>query len=319
MSPADGSTTTDARPVVRWDAVDGATGYQLQFALSSGAVSGADLQSTSATSVSFPFDLEAGDIAYWRVRAVVSTETHGLWSMVHQLRFEQIPVPQDGLLSEYLFAGNAVDTSGNGNHGIVDGATLIEDRFDRSGQAYYFDGTGSSILLPATTINREFSISGWIRIDDISKSNILYSERTSHGNGADDRSRVYVLRTGNGDANWPNRLVFHIRTKSGAWNDYDGYSVVTQNQYHSGWIHVVAIRDYGSLRIWVNGDEQDTQVNVDYHRNANLYDLRDPTNDRGYIGALWARLLYFGHGGIDDVRIYSRVLAPHEVQSLYTR
>lgn len=36
-----------------------------------------------------------------------------------------------GLVAHYTFDGDARDSSGNGNHGTVHGATLVEDRFGR--------------------------------------------------------------------------------------------------------------------------------------------------------------------------------------------
>jgi hypothetical protein len=54
----------------------------------------------------------------------------------------QIPsyVPTNGLVGWWPFNGNANDESGNGNHGVVNGATLTTDRFGNNGKAYSFDG-----------------------------------------------------------------------------------------------------------------------------------------------------------------------------------
>ena len=48
--------------------------------------------------------------------------------------------PRNGLVAEYLFDGNANDSSGNGYNGTVQGATLITDRFGRTNAAYSFNG-----------------------------------------------------------------------------------------------------------------------------------------------------------------------------------
>jgi hypothetical protein len=45
-----------------------------------------------------------------------------------------------GLIGEWLFSGNANDTSGFGNNGTVTGATLVNDRFGNQNSAYSFDG-----------------------------------------------------------------------------------------------------------------------------------------------------------------------------------
>ena len=47
---------------------------------------------------------------------------------------------QNGILGYWPFCGNANDTSGNGNNGIVTGANLTSDRFGNINSAYSFDG-----------------------------------------------------------------------------------------------------------------------------------------------------------------------------------
>lgn len=47
-------------------------------------------------------------------------------------------VPTDNLVAHYPFNGNADDTSGNGHHGTVLGATLTTDRFGNPDGAYHF-------------------------------------------------------------------------------------------------------------------------------------------------------------------------------------
>ena len=41
--------------------------------------------------------------------------------------------------------GNASDISGNGHHGVVNGATLSTDRNGNANKAYSFDGTNDYI------------------------------------------------------------------------------------------------------------------------------------------------------------------------------
>ena len=46
----------------------------------------------------------------------------------------------DGLVAYYPFNGNANDESGNGNDGVVNGATLTSDRFGDVDNTYLFEG-----------------------------------------------------------------------------------------------------------------------------------------------------------------------------------
>jgi Na+/H+ antiporter NhaB len=50
--------------------------------------------------------------------------------------------------AEYLFNGNANDTSGNGHDGTIYGATLAFDRFGNMNSAYSFDGVNDYIAMP---------------------------------------------------------------------------------------------------------------------------------------------------------------------------
>jgi hypothetical protein len=54
----------------------------------------------------------------------------------------QVPnyVPSDSLIGWWGFNGNAIDESGNGNDGTINGATLTNDRFGNNDAAYNFDG-----------------------------------------------------------------------------------------------------------------------------------------------------------------------------------
>ncbi len=56
----------------------------------------------------------------------------------------------DGLVAFYPFNGNALDESGNGNHGTVSGSVLTEDRFGKPNNAFLFDGVDDYIEVANT-------------------------------------------------------------------------------------------------------------------------------------------------------------------------
>jgi hypothetical protein len=75
-----------------------------------------------------------------------------------------VPVITNGLVAAYEFNGNANDVSGNGNNGVVNGATLTADRFGNTNSAYDFDGVNDIISIgPVLTSSNSLSIFGWIR------------------------------------------------------------------------------------------------------------------------------------------------------------
>jgi hypothetical protein len=80
--------------------------------------------------------------------------------------FAQIPtyVPTSGLVGWWPFDGNANDYSGNGNHGVVNGPSLSNDRFNNPNASYYFSGSGCATRIDINNFNyagtiNSFSIS----------------------------------------------------------------------------------------------------------------------------------------------------------------
>ena len=49
------------------------------------------------------------------------------------------------MVAFYPFTGNAADSSGLSNNGVVNGASLTTDRFGNANSAYYFNGLGDYI------------------------------------------------------------------------------------------------------------------------------------------------------------------------------
>ena len=80
----------------------------------------------------------------------------------------QVPsyVPTSGLVAWWPFTGNAIDSSGNGNNGTVNGATLTTDRFGYVNSAYYFSSAGCGPRIDATvntsSITNGLTISVWV-------------------------------------------------------------------------------------------------------------------------------------------------------------
>src|SRR4026208_640560 len=74
-------------------------------------------------------------------------------------------ITRDGLVAEYLFNGNANDTTGNGIRGVVRGATPAADRFGNPNSAYAFDGKDDWIVVspPPRLTNVELTVSVWAR------------------------------------------------------------------------------------------------------------------------------------------------------------
>jgi hypothetical protein len=83
----------------------------------------------------------------------------------------QVPsyVPQNGLVGWWPFNGNAIDESGKGNNGQVNGAVPTTDRFGAPNKAYQFNG-GQNIALNniqfQNYVNSGFTLSYWFTLTD---------------------------------------------------------------------------------------------------------------------------------------------------------
>lgn len=106
-----------------------------------------------------------------------------------------------GLIAEYLFQGDARDSSGKEHHGTVVGAKLCTDRFGNPDSAFFFDGKDDYIVIEnAPQLNSDaFSISVWCCYDRDTKLEGWNSAIVSQDGHF--KNRVFQLSTYN--AIWP--------------------------------------------------------------------------------------------------------------------
>ena len=105
IEPAPETTTTNARPSLRWTQADASLQYRVQLSTGGTAASvPVDEQVVSSASVQPPQDLPPG-MYQWRVAAIHPTKGQGPWGDVQPFRRVlpgpdvEIPAPQDGALT----------------------------------------------------------------------------------------------------------------------------------------------------------------------------------------------------------------------------
>jgi len=294
---------------IHWNDLAGAVGYEIQVTRNEEYLENALIRAVEDSQYVYDGTLSDGQELYWRIRAVDRVGYAGAWSNSHSFSISTVVAPRDGLVAEYLLNGTGVDTSTTGLDATIRGnPSSVFDRHGNAGGAMSFDGVDDALVGTARNINRHFTISGWVQADS-EADDVIYAEKSSWSStGSTLRDRVYLMRRETGE------ILFYIRTKSGAWNDYDGYVVETNAVFTSGWTHVAAIRNDSELLIYVNGQNQSTSVR-DYARNANTYDLRDPMDNESGIAI--RRGVDFSESTLDDIRVYDRVLTSEEVLALY--
>lgn len=208
-----------------------------------------------------------------------------------------------GLVAEYLFHGNANDSSGNGFHGRVEGAVLTPDRFGQPNCAYAFDGEKAYIeISPSPLLSSEaFSISVWARYDEKASlawwNNAIVSQDDGGKNkNKDNLRRVFQLSTLGSTITWH-------RMK-------ETTDAVSKNHLSRGvWYHISAVFDGSFHKLYINGELHDTQSGTFRpHPEEPIFIGKKNTNEKRF---------YF-HGVIDDIRLYNRVLSEQEISALYT-
>jgi hypothetical protein len=193
---------------------------------------------------------------------------------------QQSAIPTNGLVAYYPFNGNANDESGNGNNGVVNGATLISDRKGNANSAFLFNGSNNSICcgtsstfgMTATSI---LTIAVWVNPS--------------------------ILAIGN-------NCVFS-KYKDMYPSNSNGTNTVNYNKQLNGWQFIVIIYNTGTnnTKIYLNGVVV-AAGSLNYNSTISSMPF--------YIGNFPDGGFPF-YGIIDDVRIYSRVLTETEIQQLY--
>ena len=204
----------------------------------------------------------------------------------------------NGLVAYYPFSGNAKDESSYGNHGIVSGANLTNDRLGNANSAYHF--YNSSIDIPASpslSMHNAVSIVAWVMNDiqdqcqDIVNGDGIYRISAWWGN---PHGYAFELMD-------PKQHIVHEHM--GFVANYSLIPVLNQ------WNHIAATWDGTTMKIYRNGV---LMGSADY--SGTLSSLQGIVR----IGMHhWQPICRF-LGAIDEVFIFNRALSAAEVNGLYS-
>ncbi len=212
-------------------------------------------------------------------------------------------VPTEGLAGWWPFNGNANDESGNGNNGIVNGATLTEDRFGNANAAYSF--TSNFILIPhAEEFNLiNVSISFWMRCSSITDGVMI--KQTNYDNASFENFSI-------GAAAATSQLQLAANYNDPQCIAGYGWEFVEtpSNVYDSSYHHVVCVIIGNLLSIYVDGLLA-IEATVDYPEMSGCYggDIQ--------LGRDWSVFNHYYLGDLDDIGIWNRALTQEEVTNLF--
>ncbi|PYI56922.1 LamG-like jellyroll fold domain-containing protein [Paenibacillus flagellatus] len=209
----------------------------------------------------------------------------------------------NGLVAEYLFHGNADDSSGNGFHGRVEGAVLTSDRFGQPNRAYAFDGEKAFIeISPPPLLSGElFSLSVWARYDEKASLAWWNNAIVSQDDGGKNKNRDNLRR------------VFQLSTLGPVitWHRMKETADAVSNVHlkRGVWYHIAAVFDGAFHKLYINGELHDTQAGT----------FRPHPEEPIFIGKKnTAEKRFLFHGVIDDIRLYNRALTDQDITALYT-
>ena len=244
---------------------------------------------------SYSAAVDSGKTYYWRVEATSGgvTAKGDVWKFTTAGKVDTIK-PVNGLVAYYPFNGNANDESGNGNNGTVNGATLTEDRFGKSNNAYSFNGTSSYIDIPSgigVQAPNKFSYSFWCNTSSSTTTmRMINHVFTNIGNYAS----VEIVA---------GKIFLRIDTGPNV------KSIATSGTYSDGkWHHVAVIHNSDSLYLYIDSTSA----------GAVAYSTTVVSSGTGetYFGKYSTGQFYY-NGLLDDIRIYDYALSRTQIDSLY--
>ncbi len=201
---------------------------------------------------------------------------------------------QNGLVGWWPFCGNANDESGNGHPGIINGATLTDDRFGTANRGYQFDGVNDFIKVNNIYDYSNKTINTWFNAAEIYKS----------GNSA--------------------YQIFDIDAQSLSYGR-------TSAQIESGILYVTGGGELASYAIPIDSNQwymltmTRTPTVIKYYLNGSYLGevpsgiSTSTTNDNPnlLIGVDRAETVQFFKGKIDEVGIWNRDLSAQEIEQLF--
>jgi len=226
----------------------------------------------------------------------------------------QLPLNlQNGLVAFYPFNGNAGDSSGNGNHGVVNGAVSSKDLYGSLNGALDFNGSTSYISLPKITAiegQSGFSLAFKINLSGKRTGGCVFNQWLTGIGGSGNNLGI--------QAGTLNATAFNASFLGGT-----GVNTPLSMIDTSRWSFVVFVFDGSQAitsrcRIYVNGIDRGVfgTQNIPALIGSSMPSLTLLGATSGYVGG---PITSYFDGKLDDIFIYNRALSSTEANQLFTR
>ena len=208
--------------------------------------------------------------------------------------------PPTGLVGWWRFNGDATDSSGNGNNGMVYGTKTYVD--SPMGKALSFDGVNNYVdcgndasLKPTIAL----TVEAWVNYTD------FFSDSVGHAIVSESQytSNGFMLYQACGDPY--NRVRYFVRIDTGLFIGQSGTPLLINT-----WYHLAMTYDGSDLTLYIDGD-YDSSVS------ATGAVKWSGTTPNLYIGSTYTAGCKKFKGLIDDVRIWNVALPQDQLGKVY--
>ena len=246
------------------------------------------------------------DIGIWN-RALTAQEITNIYYQTNNPTCLPDYVPTNGLVGYWPFCGNAIDASGNGNNGTVNGAIITTDRNGVANSAYNFDGVNDYIQVPVlSSINNasQISISAWIN-----KTTNQIGTYFGHWSSTTQTTvPIGITQSINSNSNFGMGMIGGSETTSNA-------SINLNTWQHITLVYNGANTSGSKLALYING------VFVEFLADSVIPNTSGNISNNSFIGAnsgYLNQIYQYFKGKIDDIGVWNRVLTAQEISNLYT-
>ena len=208
-------------------------------------------------------------------------------------------MPHTDMIAHYPLDGDANDATGNGHDGVLYGGTYVEDRYGTYQSAVEFDGSLEGYIdVGDIDIPLPTTVSLWFRAPT---TNTAWSTLFGWNLPSSPYSGIQIAAVEDG------RMISRIG------DEFTNFETTETPNGDGQWHLLTATRDTEDNHlIYLDGELVGSQtVTAPIGSNHHLYIGRSFRPNNYFLNEHF-------RGGIDDVRIYNRVLSAEEIRSLWT-
>jgi len=296
--PYDGEISIDTDVVLAWSPGISAVSHNVyldKIKTNVDARSGCLVDGVSTTEPNYyPGPLDLDTTYYWAIDEVGGPPDNTIYTG-NVLSFTTMPdiqISDPNLIGWWTLdegAGRtALDWSGHGNHGAIQGDPVWVSGYSDYGSALDFDGLGDYVNCGNAeifNITRQITVAAWIRVD-------LF-EQTDQGIVSKGENAWRLVR---------NEMTDQLRFDCGAVGQATGSTNVNDDEWH----HALGLYDGTGIYLYVDGSVDGSQSASGLIDTDDITVFIADTNRPGTGPQAW-------NGLIDDVRIYNKALTRQEI------